>query len=403
MAGSRFLISLLVALACLTSAAAQSPDSKTSASAGCPDEASLTTQARSALVKAQQLMEKQKNALALEVLTAFVREYPDETHAYVAFTLAGLNLERGRLAEALQQYEKTLELCPAYAPAWQNLAKVCFDLKKYRRAGDALEKTWVLTGRNNHVLQFQAAAAYLSAGMSKNALPILESLCSGRAGVPQDDWVKLFAQVCIELKRPKPALTAVERLLNTHRPAPFLFRMAAALYLEVPDYRKAAQNLEAYSLMTDLTRDEQKLLADLYANIGIPARAAGKYEKLIEKAPGKSLWERFASCWLEACEYDRAFDAAQKGLASYPDSAVLWRIKGSVLYEKQDFRPAAKAFGKAFALNQKDINSLFLHGLCACRAGDQDTARKALEIAAGYHQYKAKALALMQKMGDENI
>ncbi len=397
MAGYRFLFSMMVIFSCLTPAAAQTP------APSCPDEQTLTLGARTALVKAQNFMTEKKMPQAAQALEAFIREHPDENHAYVAYTLGCLYLELDRAADALIQFEKTADLCPAYAPAWQNLAKVCFDLRQYSRAGMALEKSWDLTGRSNHMLYFQAAVAHISAKTPEKALPVLAFLCSGRAGAPKENWVTLYVQTAIEQKRSKRAVKTVEQLLTQPEPAPFLFRLATVLYLEIPDYRKAAQNLEAYGLVTALQRDEQKLLADLYANLGIPAKAAQNYEKVIAIKPCCTIFEQTASCWFEACEYDKALDAAEKGLAAYPESKRLWQVKGWVHYEKQDFSPAARAFGKACALDSRDINTLFLHGLCACRAGDRDSARKALTRAACHNRYKTRALALIHEMESGNI
>ena len=393
-----FLICLLIVLASFSPAWAQ-----TASTGPCPDEKTLTRAARSALVEAQKLMAEKKMARAEKALTGFIHTHPGENHAFVTYTLGACYLDSNKLKSALEQYEKTIDFCPAYAPAWQNLAKVCFDLKKYNRAGIALEKTWDLTGRKNHLLRFHAAVAFISAKKQQNALPILAYLCSGKAGPPGDKWVKLFVQTAMAMKQPKTALKIVERLLVSPNPDAYLFRLATRLYLESSNYRKAAQNLAAYSLVAPLSRQERKLLADLYANLGIPARAAPNYEALVAVKPCCRLWERTAACWFEACDYDRALRAAEKGLAAFPQSYHLWRIKGWVHYENKDYGPASQAFGKASGLNHNDINSLFLHGLCACRAGDRDSARKTLEKVACHDDYKSRALGIIHEMEAENI
>lgn len=376
---------------------------QTASTGPCPDEKMLTREAGIALVEAQKLMAEKKTARAEKALTGFIQNHPDENHAFVTYTLAACYLDLNNLKSALEQYEKTIDFCPTYAPAWQNLAKVCFDLKKYNKAGMALEKAWELSGRKNHLLRFHAAVAFISAKKQEKALPILAYLCSGKAGPPGDKWVKLFVQTAMAVKQPKTALTTVERLLARPDPDAYLFRLASILYLESANYRKAAQNLEAYSLVATLSRQERKLLADLYANLGIPARAAPNYEAIVAVNACCGLWERTAACWFEACDYDKALRAAEKGLAAFPRSCRLWRIKGWVHYENKDYGPASQAFGKASGLDHNDINSLFLHGLCACRAGDMDSARKALEKVACHDGYKARALGIIHEMEAKNI
>ena len=262
-----FLTCLMIVLASFSLTWAQD-----ASKGSCPDEKTLTPNARTALVQAQKLITEKQAARAEEVLNKFLQNHPDENHAFVTYTLAACYLDMNKEKSALAQYERTIEFCPAYAPAWQNLAKICFDLKKYDRAGTALEKAWELTGRKNHLLRFQAAAAFISGKKQQKALPILTDLCSGKAGVPEEKWVKLLVQTAVEAKQPKTALRTVERLLDGTDPDPYLFRLASVLYLETANYRKAAQNLEAYSLVSTLSRQERKLLADLYVNLGVPSR-----------------------------------------------------------------------------------------------------------------------------------
>jgi len=393
-----FFMCLMIVVTSFSPAWAQ-----TASKDSCPDEKTLTPNARTALVQAQKLITEKQMVQAEKVLTQFLQKYPDENHAFVAYTLAACYLDLNKENLALAQYEQTIEFCPGYAPAWQNLAKICFDLKKYDRAGRALEKAWELTGRKNHLLRFQAAVAFISAKKQKKALPILTNLCSGKVGAPEEKWVKLLVQTAVELKQPETALKTVERLLAGSEPDPYLFRLASVLYLETANYRKAAQNLEAYSLVKPLSRQERKLLADLYVNLGIPSRAAPNYEVLVASEPCARLWERTAACWFEACDYDQAIDAAQKGLAAFPKSPRLWRIKGWGHYENKRYDLASQAFAKASSLDHSDINSLFLHGLCACRAGDKDSAKKALEKVACHDRYKVRALGLIHEMEAENI
>ncbi|WP_242637466.1 tetratricopeptide repeat protein [Desulfobacter hydrogenophilus] len=364
----------------------------------CPDEQTLTRDARLFLSEAQKLMAENKLNQASKQLTQFIAQHPDENHAYVTFTLAGLNLEMGKMETAVAFYEKTLALCPAYAPAWQNLGKICYDLGRFERAAQALEKTWELTGRTNHTLRFHSAVARLSAKQPAKALPHLEFLTSGQAGPPEENWVKLMVQLSIENKKSAKALKTVERLLAIPNAKPYLLRLAASLNLALNNHKKAAQNLSAYGLITPLPLREQTLLADLYNNIGIPALAAKNYEKALALKSSLKLYERLASAWFDACEMNKALAAVKQGLKAYPHSHAMWKLKGWIHYEAKVFNKASSAFAKALVLNKKDAKSLFMHGLCACRAGHTDQARKILKQAAAHRRYKTQAMALIRQM-----
>ncbi len=364
----------------------------------CPDEKTLTRDARLALVTAQKLMGENQYGQALAGLLEFAVQHPDDTHAYVTYTLAGLSLETGKMKDAADYYEKTLKLCPSYTPAWQNLGKVCYDLGKFRTAAKAFEKTWELTGQNTPVLRYHAAVARLSAEQPKLALGHLEYLTSGQAGPPQPDWIKLLVQVAIENKQSARALKTIERLLAAPNAEPDLFRLAATLNLDLNKYKQAARNLAAYSLTTPLPASEQTLLADLYNNLGIPARAAENYQKALALKPSRKLHERLSAAWFEACDTKKALAALEVGLKNYPKSHAMWKLKGWIFYDAQRFDDASAAFSKAFSLNKKDTKSLFMQGLCAYHAGHNVQARKLLKKAAAHRNYKSKALALIRRM-----
>ena len=372
----------------------------------CPDQNTLTRGARTALVGAQKFISAKRISEAKSALEHFLRECPDETHAYITFLLADLSLQQGKTEEAQAGYEETLALCPDYAPAWQNLAKLCYDLGQFTRAGKAFDRAWELTGRMRHDLRFYAAAAYAAGKMPQEALALAQFLCSGKAGPPKPDWVKLMVQLSLESKGDKKkgteAVTILERLLSESSPEPYLFRLAASLYLNRHDYDQAARTLAAYGLLNPLTYKETTLLADLYNTLGIPGKAAEHYEKALAMNPSQKLFEQLATARFESRDLQAGLEDSDRGLAAYPDSRALWKVRGWILYEKKDFNGASRAFQTAHSLNPKDTRSLYMHGLCACRAGHVESAKKALEQAAVHTEYRARAQGLIRQMGKEN-
>ena len=374
----------------------------TDASAKCPDEESLSRNGRIAMVEVQKLTSENRLSEAKEALLKFNRDYPDENHPYVAYTLAGLLAGENLLSPALVHYQKTVDMCPSYGPAWQNMGKICYDLKKFGQAAFALENAYELMDKKNPLLLFHAAIAHISDKKPGKALRHMQLLTSGQAGAPKPEWVKLMVSLSIEQHREKTAIATVENLLAKDNPAPYLFRLAATLYLHVKKNREAAKALSVYGMLSPLTITEQTLLADLYNNLGIPFKAAQHYEKLIEKNPEKQIYERLTSAWLEARELEKALMAAKKGLTFHPEFQALWKLKGWIHYEKKEFKQASEAFSKAYALKETDSKSLFMHGLCAGKAGQYDIARKTLKKASHCSQYKSRALTLIRQMEQKN-
>ncbi len=367
----------------------------------CPDEESLTLKARIALVSAQEYMGENKNSEAKDILSQFIQKYPDQNHAYITFTLANLLLAENLLTKALGFYQKTIDMCPLYAPAWQNMGKTYFDLQKFNQAAFAMEKVFELTGRQEYQLLFHAAVAHFSDKNPGKALAHMQFLTSGRAGIPKPNWVKFMVNLSIEQNQAPKAIQVIENLLGQKNPDPYLFKLAATLYLYMNKYRDAAQVLSVYSLLTPLSIAEQTLLADLYRNLGVPFKAAGLYEKIIKQKPERKIYKRLASAWFEAYKPEKAMAVIHEGLKTYPDLHALWKLKGWIYYKNDIFGQASEAFAKASTLKKSDLQSLFMHGLCASKAGQYDIAKKALKKAASHAQYKQQALGIAPASGTE--
>jgi tetratricopeptide (TPR) repeat protein len=374
----------------------------TQALAKCPDEKTLSRNGRIAMVEVQKLTGENKLAQAKATLLKFNRDYPDENHPYVAFTLAGLLTGENLLSNALVWYQKTIDMCPSYGPAWQNMGKICYDLKKFDQAALALENAYELMEKKNYLLLYHAAIAHISDKKPEKALVHMQFLTSGQAGDPSPDWVKLLVNLSIEQHREKSAIVTVENLLAHANPGPYLFRLAATLYLHVKKYRQAAEALSVYGMLSPLNLTEQILLADLYNNLGMPFKAAQCYEKIIKKNPEKKIYRRLASAWFDACEPEKAMMVAKNGLTFHPSCPKLWKLVGWIHYEKKEFKQASQAFSQAFILKGTDSKSLFMHGLCACKAGQYEIAKKALKKASHCSRYKIQALALIRQMKLEN-
>ena len=406
----KWMTAALVLVLGLTRTAPAAPKS-------CPTDESLSRGARIALVAAQQWIHPPKEkkvdpgidavAKALDILETFARENPDQRHPYLTFTLAGLYLEKDHPQKALAQYEETVALCPEFAPAWQNLGKLAFDLKHYSQAAHALETAWEVTEPKNHDLRYHAAAAHMSAEAPDKAMAHMRFLACGQAGPPKENWVKLYVHLSLELKKAPEAIGTLEALLAAENPPPSFFRLATSLYLDQNRHKDAAKSLSAYGLIHPLSAREQMLLADLYNNLGLPYKAARNYEK-VETCPvtgakntagnRKKLYQRMAASWMDACEPDKALATADKGLETFPACYGLWKLKGWILYDKEKFAQAAQAFARAAELKKSDTRSLFMHGLCASRAGKKEEARRILTLAARDKQYKKQALGLIRQM-----
>ncbi len=374
-------------------------DQKKAEKPACPDQNTLTNPARIALVGAQKQMEEKHSDQAQKILEEFLASHPKENHPYITFTLGAIYLESDSLGKSRNMFTQSVEKCPVFSAAWQNLGKVCYDLKEYVRAAQAFDTVYELEGKPK--FRFHAAVAWMEAKKKTRAFDHMLFLTSGNAGPPKKEWVEFMAHLALELKRSKEAIPVLESLLAKKNPPAYLFKLVTSLYLEQNSYRKAAQSLSAYSMIKEMNPREMRLLGDLLYSQGVPMKAAIWYEKVNQVKPCLRNCVRLVSALNEGFSSQKAIQAADKGLQSYPESVELWRLKAWACYGEKHFQEAARCFSKVVRLNKKDAKSLFMSGLAAYRAGEKNKARAALKLAAAHKSYKNQANALIRQIDYE--
>ncbi|MEA1966773.1 MAG: tetratricopeptide repeat protein, partial [Thermodesulfobacteriota bacterium] len=366
------------------------------------DGESLTRNGRIAMVAAQEAQKQGDIKKAEEFLLKFISNYPGENHHFIEFFLANLFIEQNLEKKAFDHLKKCVELSPLYGPGWQNLGKICFDIKEYNMAALAMEKSFEIQEKNRYMFLFHAAIAHISAKNPQKALEHMRFLTSGQICKPKKRWIKLLVSLSIEQNCPEKALVVIKRLLKENGPKPCLFKLAANLHLGMKNYRKAAESFSAYAMCKkNICVKEQILLGDLYNQIGLPCKAALFYKKAAKRKPSKKLYEKMVSAWLDAYDYDQALTSVEQGLISYP-AYSLWKMKGWICYGKNDFSNAADAFSHACKFKNHNSKSIFMLGVCAKNAGQIKTAIKALKKASQYPEHKKHSLALIMEMETED-
>ncbi len=368
-------------------------------SPSCPDQNTLGTAARIALFEAQKKMGEERYAEAKKVLEKFLADHPNQNHPYIGITLGSLYLRANALTKARIMFEQCIDSCSEFSAAWQNLGKVCYDLKEYKKAAQAFDKVYEM--EEKPMFLYHGAVSWMAANRKELAFEKSLFLTQGKAGPPKKEWVELMVHLAMELKRSKEAVPILENLLAQPEPPAYLLKLATVVYLEQNSYRKAAQALSAYSMLEELKIREMQLLADLLHSQGIPLKAAVWYEKVYRAKPNLKNCLRLASCLHEGYAGKKALDFVEKGILSYPDSYKLWRIKAWICYGEKNFKESSHCFSKVAKLNKKDTKSLFMSGVAAYRAGEKERAKKVLKLVADKKKYTSQAKSLIRQIDYE--
>ena len=144
--------------------------------------------------------------------------------------------------------------------------------------------------------------------------------------------IKLSAE--LELKKWKPAIVTIKRLIAIEPERVEWWRQLVALYLRVDDDKRALDSLALAKLQgVALNQDDLRLLAQLYGKRGIPERAAKVLGELDDINSDSKLKAQQATFWQIAKEWDKSI--ASWRVAAKLDRQYYWNLSQLLVQEGQ--------------------------------------------------------------------
>jgi len=317
-----------------------------------------------AVTRARSLMAEDKPDQALAVLSRYSEKPAEPVHFYIDFLTGICHTELGQTGAAAAAFQRAVEKKPDLSPAWLNLARCRYEQGQMAGAARAFENGYETSDKRQAVHLFYAASCFFQAGQSdaalavfnrlmaahpeaislewkqtlvhilfdlekfREALPWLEELAEKTQEKGRRHWQEMLLYQYLSLEMKQKALAFARHLTRIHPEDPGWWKALAHVYLADNRFEQALAAMLSYSYLTSLTREESRLLADLYLSCHIPASAARQYEDWLAQH-GDTLSEKqlldkittISRAWLAAGDPDQALAWAQKGLekASDPD------------------------------------------------------------------------------------
>jgi len=326
------------------------------------------------------------------------REQPEQEHGLLEFQLGNALYLAGKKEACLAPYERAVALEPCYGPAWVNLGQVALELGRYGRAAEALSRGTLLIPEKTPELVYYEALALLLNREPARAVPLLERLAGGEYGSPRPAWFEALLQACVELGRQGEAAATLRRMTAAYGEDPQTWKLYSRFEINRRNYPMAAVALTIYGYLTELTREEQVLLADLYAAAHAPALACELYEKAEvwgELTPSEH--EKLASACLAAHQPGKARRILDPALARQP-TPRLWSLQGDLLFREKDYEGAFRAFEECFKLDSGSGRPLVMMARCSLELGRREEAAALLRRAAGFEGQKKEAGTLLRRL-----
>ncbi len=352
---------------------------------------------RLALFKAQTYRERGQADAAIAVLEDHLARHPDQDHYLVRYQLGNLLAMSGNMQEALPHLQKAVQLEPQLYPAWRNLGEVAYELGQNELAAEAFETAFAQDPDSTPEILYYAAANWLFADRADRAVPLCETLVSGRYAAPHLEWYRGLATACVEAGTPGRAAPAMAELVRRFPDDPNAWLLAYNQAAAAGDYRRAALAMTVVGLLRPLTGTEQLQLGDLYGAIDVPATAVRHYAAALADSATADRYERLVSSYLASYQLDRALTTLERALADTP-TARLWSLAGDVRYRQENYAAALAAYNETARLDPEAGRPHLMMGYCALELGEIDAAAAHLRRAVEFPSQAESARRLLTSL-----
>jgi protein O-GlcNAc transferase len=328
--------------------------------------------------QAQQEVEKKNYAHAVELLTGFLKDYPNDPTAH--FQLGYVYGILKRSDDSAAEYRRAAELKPDFAEAQMNLGLILLDAKDFAGAAVALQ-------RAAELMPGQARPRYLAGLALERSGDFLLAIAQYELASQVDaNNFDIFFHWGVSLLRADRAEDAEKRL----RQAIALRSDNEAAHSALVDslLRQKKTDAAITELRTSLERnggDAQarlKLATALYDH-GKPVDALAELDRAdANAAPSADRAKLRASILISQKDWDGAAKALAIAVAAAPDDPALHAEYGRILLQQRDFPAAERELRKALTLDGKQTDALRNLASTEYLAGNYEGTLQLLDILA---------------------
>ncbi len=344
-----------------------------------------------------QLMQDGNNQQAIERLAALRGRSNLNNYEKAVLTqmLGYAYIGVSKYADAAKAFEETLafDVLPVEATAsiTTALIQMHMETKEYDKARQRIEQ--VLAGDTPADPDFLAVAAYVYFELKqygqaeKHLLQAISSVTE-----PKENWYQILLAV-YRAQSAWPKAEAVLREVLSRFPdnGTYWQYMSYVLFEQDKEHEALASLMLAYRLNL-IKSEELERISGMYANIGVPEKAARLLDEWMRKGELETTTERLSltgRLWLVARERSKAITVLVRAAEQMTEGEIDLML-GKLYYEDENWEPAVQHFQAALSkgkLKGSPAEAQLLLGICAYHAERTDTAITALEAARQDKQY----------------
>ena len=232
--------------------------------------------------------------------------------------------EAGRDEQAVADYRELLRLDASIAPAYNNLARLYYNLGRYPEAITTLKQGLALSPEMIPA-KVMLGAAYFQMGSLAEALAPLQA---GVEALPDDRFARMtLARVLIGLKRPADAVVQLNAILAINPKDQEAWYLLGKLHLDLS--REAFTQVQAIDANTPLAHE---LAGEIMESMQNTPGAIDAYKQALASAPGDaSAREHLANLYWTTGDWSRAREELTALLAKQPGNCVAhWKLANAM-------------------------------------------------------------------------
>lgn len=220
---------------------------------------------------------------------------------------------------------------------------------------------------------------------------------------PQESWYQLYYRVLFEQKKYEQAEIVLKGMLERQPNNESHWRLLASHYLQIEDSREGlAAMMIAYVNELLETNSDLKQIVSLWGYIDAPDKGARLLEEWLSagrlETDAESL-RQLGNLWLMAREREYALGALTESAKLAPDGKT-YELLGGIYFEEEEWVSAYTSYQSALDQGELEepLRVSLLAGIAAYRAGNDDDARRALEIATEDEDLRPQAESILREL-----
>ncbi|WP_136360658.1 tetratricopeptide repeat protein [Desulfatibacillum aliphaticivorans] len=399
---------------------------------------SLPLSVRQILYKAYTAMNENKPGEAAALLCKFKQNPKNAKDMAEARTMVEFAEGNGRYMAkdykgAMACFEQAVKSDPNYSAAWSNMAVLCHEMGDTLRAAQCFLQAYNTAEEKKPDLLYSAAAAflmteqyadsiaaferlftefpqqvtnqwreyavhaYLGSKQPRKALRLVEYLAVNTEGNEWRRWNEFLLHQYLDLEMNKKALSLVERLVDKEPGDPLWWKALANLHLSENRLEEGLMALWAYGKITPWNEEEQKLAADLFLVLDVPAEAVAILELLPEKELTASLVRQGVYCYRRMQQTGKAIALLDKHAYRLKDKE-LTILRADIFYESGNFCDACEAYERAAKEGCSPGRAWLMAGYSALAHGDKNKANHAFQKAMTFQSHSREAKNMLKRL-----